>query len=1256
MLLILSASSAIAEGGASVSHVIDSVPAGYHLYYYDDCGVEGRQPHVDMTDSYIWTFQTSDTDADLKSRSAVFSYKQVNTVYDDLDPDLDYVIAVTYASDHVYNRVQSLWADGIRLHEPYVLPKAKAVRLIMRLPREVTQDGRMKLELKIHGEVNATCSIIEIWASAPPPVTMRLGGISGLHSKLSGRVYDLAYENLPGVEVSVSRSGKRLMAVSDSNGDFSFDRKAVEALGGGELQVTAAHGGKEISKMVKAEDLFFDPIRYRPMPVRTGDLETNQVLLDGTWKIDPGDGKWGGFKVPGQWLQQGYDIPQDKSVTVTHEFSIPKEWAGYRILLRFDAIHAGTHYKLNGKLLGYSENLFTPVEWEITDAAKVGETNRLDLDMKVDTVSEKLSYSSGYAFHSLGGIDRSVRIYALPKTQISRMHISTDLDKDYRDADLRVDLTIDGIGETELSMSLLDADGAPVDLSQSKWALGARATSHTLTARVPDPKKWNAEQPNLYKLVLELSQDGRLLERIERNIGFRKIEIRDRQICINGVRVKLAGACHHEHDPLTGRADTMHHALEDVRLLKGANLNYLRTAHYPPTQELLDVCDRLGVYVEVEAPFCWVAPVDGLANVKEILTPTSAMVDYCHTHPSVIVWSIANESHFSDAFAESNAMVKQLDPTRPTTFNHPFSREKDAEVCDISNFHYVPQPYDALFPDDPRPLFLGEYFFPVCHEQTDVMINPGLRELWGMGHSDPTSDFAKACSAGYDMPHLKPGARPGVWSEIYNSDRVIGGAIWAQIDEPFYFEGGKHCGYAWVHGFWGLLDGWRRPKPEWWLAKMIFSPVWFPKRHVEFASGQASVRIPVENRYSFSDLSDLRFEWEIGDPSPALPATGRESLGGCPAAGREYLSEPLAAGRDSLGGLRAAERGTPTGGPTTLPPRGGEGRGGVRSGVLSVSIPPASTGAIEIPIPEGVQEGEKITIRAFAPNTELVGAFQATLGKEKPHPIPVPSGAPKWHDDGRVVSIDGEGFSLALDKSSGKVEGTSALIKFPAVHVTRYDFGDLAGPNAQPYADLPDAATRVIEGIDAEETSEGLKLTVRDRYQDFAGSVTWLIDRKGVGRVSYDYVYSGGEMNTREAGIEFLLKPECDEVKWRRWSEWGVFPEASISRTEGSAKAHRDPRWGREVWNVEPEWPWSLDETEMGTADFRSIKFNIYEASLASPKGAGIRVDANRDAHVRPALMDGGVKMHILNQCRIGQVVLKPGDHVSGEFAVTIMP
>src|ERR1017187_2689794 len=341
---------------------------------------------------------------------------------------------------------------------------------------------------------------------------------------------------------------------------------------------------------------FFTPVHYRPIAANVTGLKRNTVSLDGPWRIDPKPGQdvrgqplnaagWGHFQVPGQWAQQGYDIPRDKTAALAKEFNIPAAWAGYRIFVRFDAIHGGTHYWLNGQPLGDSENLFTPVEWEITDAAKVGQTNRLDLEMKVATISERLSYSSGYTGYSLGGIDRAVRIYALPKLHVSTLHLNAGLDKDYRDGELQLTIGVDNpdqkaVNGLAMILQLFDAGGKPVGHSNSKVALdplkpGPNAVN--IESRVTNPLKWNAEQPNLYKLVLVLEKDGRALEQIERNIGFRTVETKDRQLYVNGVRVKLAGVCHEENDPLTGRANTMRHAEEDVKIFKSANLNAVRT-------------------------------------------------------------------------------------------------------------------------------------------------------------------------------------------------------------------------------------------------------------------------------------------------------------------------------------------------------------------------------------------------------------------------------------------------------------------------------------------------------------------------------------------------------------------------------------------------------------------------------------------------------------------------------------------------------
>src|SRR4051794_24138587 len=143
----------VGRAAEATNSFLSTMPEGYFLQAYDDCGMDGRQPHVLMKDCYLWTFGTSDTDADIKERSAVFSYKSISAVYTNLDPNLSYVLALTYASDHVYKRMQSLEASGNVLHGPYALPMAKATRVIVRVPPGVTRDGKLTLTWKIHGEV-----------------------------------------------------------------------------------------------------------------------------------------------------------------------------------------------------------------------------------------------------------------------------------------------------------------------------------------------------------------------------------------------------------------------------------------------------------------------------------------------------------------------------------------------------------------------------------------------------------------------------------------------------------------------------------------------------------------------------------------------------------------------------------------------------------------------------------------------------------------------------------------------------------------------------------------------------------------------------------------------------------------------------------------------------------------------------------------------------------------------------------------------
>lgn len=1206
---------------SAADHRIDAVPEGYVLHAYDNLGVAGVQPHLRMEgDTYLFTYGTNDNSGSLRERSAVFSYKQLRFDYNDLDPHLSYVLSLTYATDQVYKRVQSLWADGVELHGPIPLPKGSSIRVFVRVPREVTQDGKMQLEIRIHGEVNATASEIELWADGPATAgSVGITSVWGYSSQLVGRIVDIRHDGIVGAAVVLmAGDGADALArtTSEPGGWFRFDKSALaKAPDGRPLKISATAAQGEATFTVPEEQMTFRPVRYIPIPAAVSGLKSNQISLDGKWRFNPrcpdniSDGStdgadWHDFRVPGQWRQQGYDIPQDQPVALAREFDLPAQWAGRRIMLRFEAVHAGTDYWLNGKKLGYSENLFTPVEWDITDAVATGSRNSLRLAMKVATVSEGLSTSSGYAFHNLGGIDRTVSVYALPNVHVRNMRVFTDLDSAYRNADLRVEVTLHNAASQDAAglsvvATLEGPDGKKLVQGagvQGLAIVGRGEHEARLIAKVSDPLKWSAEKPNLYKMILEVKQDAKVLERIERNIGFRKVEVKGSQVYVNGVVVKLAGACHHEVDPLTGRAGTAKHAVKDAELLKQANLNYIRTSHYPPTKELVEAADRIGMYLEVEAPFCWVAPTDDIEHLSEILTPTTAMVDYYNSHPSVIVWSIANESHLNEAFVISEKLVSDLDPSRLTTFNHPFSKDENEKWFDLSNRHYVGMPYDEVLPNDPHPLIFGEYYFPICHEQTDVMINPGLRELWGHGHADPESAYAKECAQSFTLPPLKPGTPPGAWTYIVNSKRVAGGVIWAALDDSFYFSDGTHAGYSWHHGFWGLIDAWRRPKPEWWLSKMVHSPVWFAERKVSLSPGQSTIAIPVENRYSFTDFGELSFAWKIG----------------------------------------------------------------AKKGTAKASVPPRSKGELTIALPEKVTAGDMMEIRVTDASSRLVNAGVIQIGESAMADTAQPkAGPPDWTEKNGRLLVSGKGFALAFDKKTGNLDPASAdhkaaIMQFPSLHLTRYDFGDLAGPNAEPYEILPRPGSRVVDAVEVRERAEGLEITVRDHYDEFKGAVSWLIDREGMTTIRSDYNYEGHDTNIREIGVRLKMDVACNQIRWRRWSEWGVFPDASISRTKGSANAWRKGQTGPDKDGVTPEWPWSQDQTAMGTSDFRSIKFHVYDAALTNKVGGGARVVANADAHFRTSMDKGCSWMHIISRCPLGQIPLKAGDKISNVFKVKI--
>jgi len=769
---------------------------------------------------------------------------------------------------------------------------------------------------------------------------------------------------------------------------------------------------------------------------------------------------------------------------------------------------------------------------------------------------------------------------------VSSLHIDTILDDKYRNAELKLKLAIDRAGQStrgiRVRLTLLDPAGKEITIAPSEFQLEqliSESSEVTLKAKVDNPLKWNAEKPHLYRLKMELLQNEKVLETIKRNVGFRRLEVKGGKLLVNGQPVILAGINRHEIDSLTGRADTVKHARIDAKLFKEANINYIRTSHYPPTKEFLDACDQTGIYVEVEAPFCWTRNHKAWENnpnyLRYFMEPTAAMLEYHRNHPSVIIWSLSNESGRTPNEQETDIPANywgtlnychKSDPSRPVCFNNEWA--KDGGKCDIAILHYQNPPFTNAphLKQDNRPIILDEYWHIPTYQPTELSIDPGRRIQWG----------------------LYGNASNSTWNTLMKTKNVIGAAIWAGIDEVFLLPDGKTTGY----GPWGIIDVWRRKKPEWWLTKIAYSPVCIKIRQVDYRPGQSEVVIPVENRYSFTNLGQLKTTWQIG----------------------------------------------------------------AHTGQLSLDIPALSQGEIKISLErlKDVEAGQFLELRFYNDDEKIISANRIQLGENKLVNIPQPvAGCPEVTEENNFLHIEGNNYKLVLDKKTGQfVDKTTnvPLLGFPTIHATRKELG-FSGTISRPYTEYPDMSSGVIKSVIIDKREKALSVTLHNRYTDFEGSVEWLIDKEGKGIVSYDYIYRGEKVPAREAGIRFVLDRQCQTIKWHCSNSETIYPKGHIGRLKGTAKAIYEGSVDYLSSAIAPQWPWSLDMSERGTNDFRCTKFHVYNASIFNSENTGLAVISDGNVHVRASLVPEGVQFHILD---VSPVSLDEGTRLRGNFNVQI--
>lgn len=902
-------------------------------------------------------------------------------------------------------------------------------------------------------------------------------------------------------------------------------------------------------------------------------VETPAVLLSGTWQFrySP-DSKWDKIQVPGEPAMQGYAIEHDKPFTYRKSFTVPADYAGKHTILRFDGVYSYARLFVNDTFVREHHGGFTRWDTDVTPFVRPGKKNEIRLEV-TDRLDD-ISYASGYAHHLIGGILRDVTLFALPETCLYDFYAETHLDAAYEDAVLKIGYSSPVVGGAEVAYTLADPSGRRYPLAQSRFPLKEGGNMNELP--VKNPLKWDAEHPNLYTLTVTLSKDGKEIGRFDRRIGFRDVKIEKDRMLVNGMPVKLRGACRHDIHPTLGRTTTAELDSLDVILFKRSNMNFVRTSHYPPTERFLEYCDRYGIYVESETAVCFVdtyrqknyAPgktQDSAEFTPRYLSQCREMVKSFRSHPSILFWSIGNESVYGTNFQQCWDWVKATDKTRPVIFSYPGSVGEKEPVYDILSMHYQDVNGNLNqwnrsthgFQGEGIPALFDEWAHPACYTYATLQEDPNIREFWG--HSIER-----------------------MWSGLFDAPGGLGGAIWGYVDETFMLPEPKVGTAFWKefartakpedyqgkcvgYGEWGIVDVWRREKPEFWATKKAYSPVRLMTTEVaSFLSGQRLL-LPLYNCFDHTDLDEIKIRYTYKGVEKELPAP---------------------------------------------------------------SIAPHQKGLLVIPA-EAWEEGELLSICFYTATGELLDAEQVSLGSDyhvrlaDSEASPV-NGVLLVEETAGMMTIKGDGFEIPFSKETGLIcnatsKGQVIIEKGPFLHLD-INLNHLTGAEVRKSARkfLTSDSDWKKQSLTYTRKEGAVEVALSGFYQDVQTDI--LIRISPAGEMNVSYVVAGQPNGyLRETGLSFYLPERLDYLQWERKGMWSCYPEGAFAGNTGETSLY-NPKQVR--YGENPAQPWLADThnyyywADAGTNCDRPLtqmakgmKENIYRYTLsATGGGAGLTV------------------------------------------------
>ncbi len=800
---------------------------------------------------------------------------------------------------------------------------------------------------------------------------------------------------------------------------------------------------------------------------------------------------WKTIPVPSHWELQGFAEPEyedevkEGTGLYRRTFRIDKPWQGQRVFLRFDGVLYGFRVYVNGKAVGEWASSFNPATFDITDALQPGEAENV-IAVRVTTRSKGWNFDNMDCW-ALSGIYRDVTLFVLPEVHLKDYTAQTTLTPSGA-ARLHVDIVASASGT--VSGVLLTPNGKSGE--QFKLDLGPDGRGST-DVIVNQPDLWTAETPSLYRLQLDLKSGGQVVQRYTDRIGLRQITTDGGILKLNGTPIKLRGIDHHDIWPDAGRVASEEKMRHDLELIRAANINFIRTSHYPHPG-FVEMCDEMGIYVDEEVPYIhgrkWLKDPD---YQEVLLNRARATVMRDKNRPSIIFWTCGNENPVTTLGNNTGRYVKALDPSRPFTFPTIGSQfegflGKFPENMELYAAHY-PSLKQARHLSDTlqRPIVFTEY----AHQRGLSRAGVSVQDLWEVF---------------YHSPRIAGGAvwlfqDQGLLRTTADRNSVKDGDLMAWLDDHQYYD---------THGFYamdGIVYSDRTPQVDYWQVRKVYSPVQIAERVLKIEPGVQSLMLHVENRYDFCSLAGIRLKWSLlrnglslENGAVALSAKPKETE---TAPIPVHLPASLAADIYTFG-LRC------------------EDESGRSFYERSIRLDPAAAG-----------DARWNVLRSALVKSEPVLEVSDPL-----------------------ISVIRANYHFQLDRHSGQAalfdtRGATIVGAF-GPHVGRHPTINDLGKDREHEASIwrGDLMTELTElTTDARQTPQGIQITVGGAYSRpgkpeelIRGQYELLFEPDGAIEITYRYTPGGASGDALEAGFALELPATMSEFRWLGQGPYAGYP------------------------------------------------------------------------------------------------------------------